>query len=549
MDYPTLFGGMLGVDTMEETLVSEVTIGNRTVEIALVLDNSGSMGGSRLSTLKTESQALVDTVFNASQLSTIPDPVRFSVVPFAGTVNIGTGNRDRNWMDRRGWSPVHHENFDWENTYRSNNQTRVRRTQGFNFGFQERIDGSWRWKTRHDVFEMLGTEWAGCVEMRPWPHNVMDTFALTNRGYRRVRDSVDADGDGVGDGTSALFVPYFAPDEPDHNFAERPANFTDLNIAPGTDHDGDDDYYRNNYLYDFQDYNPSSPSQRIQLYTDFNPSHENQARISPEGANNQPQRGSNSQINRTNWLFKYQRNQQYRGGLSNYHGPNDGCTVRPMTELSTDREQVKAELRAMQATGTTNIQQGLTWGWRVLSPTEPFAGGRAYDDRFNMKFIVLLSDGNNFYSSDGDATPNRTAYGAWGYARQDNVLPNALNGEETHNRWLDGLDEQLAGTIYQGVAFPTDPDDSNDFEKIMNAHTLQACNNIKNAGVSIFTVAFNVPSSGGVRQLLEACSGSGILEGQPVMTTANFYHDVQGDQLKTAFESIARQIANLHVSG
>ncbi|MEM9332182.1 MAG: pilus assembly protein TadG-related protein [Pseudomonadota bacterium] len=549
LEYDTIFGDLIGVDVMEEDIISETTLGNRTVEVALVLDNSGSMGGNRINTLKTEAKALVDTIFNSSQLTTLPDPVQFSLVPFAGTVNIGTNNQNRNWMDRRGWSPVHHENFDWVNTYRTNNQTRTRQRDGLVFGFQERINGSWTWKTRHDVFAMMGTTWAGCVEMRPWPHNVMDTVALTNRGYRVVRDSVDADGDGVGDGTSALFVPFFAPDEPDHDFAERSVSTTDLNIAPNVDHDGDDDWYRNNYLYDFQDYNPSNPTQRIQLYTDFNPGYANQARIAPDGTTNDPQRGSDDQINRTNWMFKYQRNQQYRGALTNYHGPNDGCTVRALNELSDDQQGIKDNIDAMQATGTTNIQQGLTWGWRTLSPTEPFTGGRDYGHRLNMKFIVLLTDGNNFYSTDGDSTPNRSAYGAWGYSRQDShPLVNPLNGLQTHSRWLEGLDEQLEDTIYENTNFAADPDSSGEFETIMNAHTLQACNNIRNSGISIYAVAFDVPSSGGVRQLLEACAGSGILNNQEVIPNTAFYYDVQGTGLRDAFASIAKQIANLRVA-
>ena len=42
---------------------------------------------------------------------------------------------------------------------------------------------------------MVGEEWGGCVEMRPWPHNVLDTYTPINTGYRTVRDSIDADND------------------------------------------------------------------------------------------------------------------------------------------------------------------------------------------------------------------------------------------------------------------------------------------------------------------------------------------------------------------
>ena len=482
---------------------------------------------------------LVDTIFNSATLSSLEDPVQFSLVPFAGSVNVGPDNANANWMDRKGWSPVHHENFDW-NTYRTNNDTEFKSANGLTYGFRERISGSWEWKTRMDVFDMLGEAWDGCVEMRPWPHNIMDTSASSNLSYSSVLNSVDADNDGSGDGTSALFVPFFAPDEPDQNFAEDPATWTDLSIAPDTDHDPDDDRYRNDYLYDFQDYNPSSPSELIQLYAAVDPGNPAYGKY-----------GSSAQIERTNFMFKYQRNQQYIGSLSSSRGPNDGCTMQPITELSTDRNLIKDRIDDMGANGTTNIQQGLTWGWRTVSEAEPFSTGRPLSDRRNMKFVVLLSDGNNFYSTDGDSTPNNTAYGAWGYARPASAgVPNAMNGLDTHNRWIEGLENaDLADTIYTSTSFDLTPESLSDFEAIMNAHTNQACNNIKDDGVTIYTVAFDVPSTGGVRELLEACAGSGVRDGEPIVASGTFYYDVDQGGLDEAFANIARQIANLRISG
>jgi hypothetical protein len=114
----------------------------------------------------------------------------------------------------------------------------------------------------------------------------------------------------------------------------------------------------------------------------------------------------------------------------------------------------------------------------------------------------------------------------------------------------DGLtSSDLAGTIYTSTSFDLTPDSYYDFERIMNAHTNQACNNVKADGVSVFTVAFNVPSSGGVRDLLEACSGTGVREGEEIMPTGTFYFDADQGNLDDAFASIARQITNLRISG
>ncbi|MEM7067302.1 MAG: vWA domain-containing protein [Pseudomonadota bacterium] len=547
MEYETIFGEWLGVDFLLDTVISEISVGNRTVEIALVLDNSGSMSGNKIDTLKTEAKNLVDVIFNSAQLTTLPDPVQFSIVPFAGAVNVGTNNKNKNWMDNKGWSPVHHENLDWENTYRTNNDTRVKMVGGEPAGFQEKIAGTWEWKTRHDVFDMVDDEWAGCVEMRPWPHNVLDTHVMTNTSYADVRDAMDIDNDGTGDGTSALFVPYFAPDEPDSQFAEQPATYGHISpVSVNTDHDGDDDYYQNDYLYDFQDYDQNDPvaypNDRDQLHTDF-------TNLGlPHGNPALGIRGSTKQIERTNWVFKYQRNAQYRGSFDDYHGPNFGCTTQAITELTDQRDDVKSKIDQMTARGSTNIQQGLTWGWRTISPAEPFVGGREYGHRLNMKFIVLLTDGNNFYQTDGDSTPNNTSYGAWGYARpDDHDLKNPVNGLPTHNRWIEGLDE-LDGTIYESTFFTDEPDSYAEFEAIMNAHTLQSCNNAKANGISIYAVAFDVPATGGVRELMEACAGSGIYEGKEVIPNSAFYYDVDGSELGAAFADIASQIANLRIS-
>jgi len=168
-----------------------------------------------------------------------------------------------------------------------------------------------------------------------------------------------------------------------------------------------------------------------------------------------------------------------------------------------------------------------------------------------MKFVIVLTDGNNFYSTDGDSTPNESAYGSWGYMRPDSHdLKNPVNGLATHNRIAEGLDAaDLVDTIYQNTLFDLTPNSNAEFETLMNVHTNQACNNIKNDGVTIYTVAFDVPTTGGVRNLLQACAGSGVLNGEPVILNGQFYYDVDGNDLADAFASIASQIATLRISG
>jgi hypothetical protein len=107
-------------DDLTFTACSEVRLKN-TLEVALVLDNSGSMselghGSSkvRFDLLKDAAKQLVDQLAGQAQMmKQISKPVQFSLVPFAASVNVGPTNQGAAWLDPNGISPVQHENFDW----------------------------------------------------------------------------------------------------------------------------------------------------------------------------------------------------------------------------------------------------------------------------------------------------------------------------------------------------------------------------------------------------------------------------------------------------
>ncbi|MCB1676529.1 MAG: hypothetical protein KDI01_09570, partial [Halioglobus sp.] len=166
------------------------------------------------------------------------------------------------------------------------------------------------------------------------------------------------------------------------------------------------------------------------------------------------------------------------------------------------------------------------WGWRTLSPSEPFTGGREYSDEENRKYMIVLTDGNNTYGTSSSYM-NGSTYAPWGYEKHDRIEAGLTNAD-------------LAGTIYAGQNLNT-------YEKKMNAHTLQTCNNAKAAGVTIFTIAFDVSNGSSVKQMLDACAGSGIVDGEPVMANGNFYFDVNGAGIQDAMASIATQISDIRI--
>ena len=86
VNVPTHFFNMVGIENLASPAdgIAQEAIGN--VEIAMVLDVSGSMNSySRLANLKTAAKDFIDTVYDASQ----PDTVSTVIVPYATQVNAG----------------------------------------------------------------------------------------------------------------------------------------------------------------------------------------------------------------------------------------------------------------------------------------------------------------------------------------------------------------------------------------------------------------------------------------------------------------------------
>ena len=67
----------------------------------------------------------------------------------------------------------------------------------------------------------------------------------------------------------------------------------------------------------------------------------------------------------------------------------------------------------MHAKGSTNILD-LMWGWRVLSPEEPFTQGRPDGDSENNKYLILMTVGETIHQAA--ANHNKSIYHAFGYA-------------------------------------------------------------------------------------------------------------------------------------
>ncbi|WP_420959528.1 TadE/TadG family type IV pilus assembly protein [Brucella sp. IR073] len=208
--YESLFGtlarSLTGDDwTFQNHMVSDVRVRN-TVEVALVLDNSGSMDergtGSnkkRMELLRTAATQLVENMAGqAEAMVRVEKAVQFSVVPFAASVNVGSDYRNAVWMDSKGLSSVHFENFDISKTIsiRAGQDLVPRNGQLFMEGNGWPAAKRNQPFSRFHLFDQVGEGWLGCVEARPGSLNLDDTKP----------DVANPD---------TLFVPMFAPDEYD----------------------------------------------------------------------------------------------------------------------------------------------------------------------------------------------------------------------------------------------------------------------------------------------------------------------------------------------
>jgi hypothetical protein len=150
--------------------------------------------------------------------------------------------------------------------------------------------------------------------------------------------------------------------------------------------------------------------------------------------------------------------------------------------------------------GSTNIPEGLAWGWRVLSPKAPFADGADYAST-SLKIVVLLTDGTN--SINTFTTDLGGAYSSWGYPYSGRL------GTNPGTNMRDGLDAKVR----------------------------TVCAGIKAKGIKIYTIGLMIDDANG-QQLLSDCSSG-----------ADFYYNSpSASQLDTVFTAIAQKITKLRIA-
>jgi len=389
----TIFMKLAGINRVDVNSFTEVSLKQKKIELVMVLDNTGSMGWSgKLTALKDAAKLLIENLKSGSGSSANNDDVKIGLVPFAAAVNIGADKLNSGWIDTNAQSSIAGEDF----------------APGVNV---------------LDLYNQINNQsWNGCVRARPVPYDTQD----------------NSPGAGTPD---TLWVPYFAPDEPDVGSS-----------------------YYNRYA---------------------------------------------SDSGYTGSTYDYDARQRYTGkytSLTNSNKPNDGpdfnCLVPTVTPLTQIKGDAISAVETMIASGSTVIPAGLSWGWRLISPTEPFTEGVAYDDPDVVKAIILLTDGRNDVGG-GLSNHNKSFYNAYGYAQSGNL--GNVNGWESESK--------------------------------LDAKTSTLCTNIKAEGVRLYTITFQL-GDGPIKDLLRNCATE----------TSMYYDSPSNEQLDSVFENIAKGLNDLRLS-
>lgn len=96
-----VFTKILGQTQLNFSASAEAQWGIKKLNLALVLDNTGSMSSSgKMTNLKSAAHNLLNTLQTAAKQ---PGDVMVSIVPFAVDVNVGTSNVNASWIDWTEW--------------------------------------------------------------------------------------------------------------------------------------------------------------------------------------------------------------------------------------------------------------------------------------------------------------------------------------------------------------------------------------------------------------------------------------------------------------
>lgn len=179
----------------------------------------------------------------------------------------------------------------------------------------------------------------------------------------------------------------------------------------------------------------------------------------------------------------YNKTAAYRG--KRIPGIMEASCGEEVLELTDDMTQVKAKINSLSASGNTYIPVGLINGWRMLDADRPFSSLSNKEEK-RKRALILMTDGKNTLSLNDPY--------------QD--------GKHAHS----------------------DEDEANDL-------TAELCENIKDADIDIWTVAYNFDDADSKKMLNDCASGE-----------SQFFDANNQSALIAAFEEIGKSLFTARLS-
>lgn len=213
-------------------------------------------------------------------------------------------------------------------------------------------------------------------------------------------------------------------------------------------------------------------------------------------------------------------NAAYVQNNDGYMKPQDGCPLSSAMFLSGNAGALTQAINNMRASGSTMIASGLLWSWRMLSPAWRGTAGWG-DARLPQntsitlnKVVVLLTDGDNAVWRSSTSSPSYF-YSPFGDAAH---VPG----------WgdLTGQNNAIADRLVWNNLVATDA-----------AFIPALCNQIKAAGIIIFTIPFGNSISNNTAAMLRSCASD----------PSKYLRSLTNDQLQTSFRTVINTLSELTI--
>lgn len=383
---PTVFMRVVGINTLNVGVSNQITRGISGLELALVLDNTGSMmcgdqessncsagvPPTHMDTLRTDAQSIVDTLFSNSVDTS---KLFISVVPYVTAVNIGPA------MTTQTGPLTGSQN----NTMSTNVPTNT--SGGYNdYKGNAILDASGNQISYDSTQSQTSLEWIGCV---------VEPTKTNEDSNNNGPDFTEPTGGWTPTTMGSAWTPYWWVSGTNSSYNGYVSSGSSVNnntwaLSSTTCVKGGTQQGKSGCK---SGYSPQTTITTSVLYTESD-------------------------------TGNYSSNSS--GAIYTSYGPNLSCP-KPMIRLTNDQTTLDTAIQNLssRANSGTAITIGMIWGWRALSPNPPFSDGHPYNTTGWVKAVVLETDGDAQVFGNTQSDP--TDYTGYGYI-SDGKLGSTTSG-------------------------------------------------------------------------------------------------------------------------